>query len=127
VSAVAFFVFSRVHFLLLFALFALFLLFALFTFCSCAFFVSYFHCSLFAPVCIFLFLSAFCIVFVSRLAAGHLGHAQAVAILLIYGADDTIENQFNLSARAEAKKEALDTYQIYEEKKVCILSLVLEK
>lgn len=51
-------------------------------------------------------------------AAGHLGHAQAVAILLIYGADDTIENQFNLSARAEAKKEALDTYQIYEEKKV---------
>lgn len=47
--------------------------------------------------------------------AGYNGHGAAVAMLLIYGANSKLENALGLSARAEAKEEAIDAYHCYEE------------
>lgn len=48
--------------------------------------------------------------------AAYNGHGPAVAMLLIYGANTNLKNTPGFTARAEAKKEAIDAYHCYEEK-----------
>lgn len=51
-------------------------------------------------------------------AASFLGHAPCVAILLVLGANDKIRDYIKLTAKEQAKGEAIDVFSVFEKKGV---------
>lgn len=66
---------------------------------------------------IFLYIAHPLLFFLFSLGASYAGHAEAVAILLSAGADDTIKNSAGLTPRQEAAVDVLDVYQTKDQGK----------